>query len=41
VALPALRSRKPDAVLVMDNLRAHKTAEVQTVLDRSGAKAWT
>jgi transposase len=36
VALPALRSRKPDAVLVMDNLRAHKTAEVQTVLDRSG-----
>ncbi len=36
VLLPALRSRKPDAVLVMDNLRAHKTAQVQAVLDGSG-----
>lgn len=34
--LPALRLRKPDAVLVMDNLRAHKTAEVQAVLDQGG-----
>ena len=36
VLLPVLRQRKPDAVLVMDNLRPHKTAEVQAVLDRSG-----
>jgi transposase len=35
VLLPVLRKRKPDAVLVMDNLRAHKTAEVQTVLEKS------
>lgn len=39
VLLPVLRQRKPDAVLVMDNLRAHKTSEVQTVLERSGF-AW-
>jgi len=36
VLLPVLRERKPDAVLVMDNLRPHKTAEVQAVLDQSG-----
>jgi transposase len=36
VLLPVLHQRKPDAVLVMDNLRAHKTPEVQTVLERSG-----
>lgn len=36
VLLPALHLRKPDAVLVMDNLRAHKTAEVQAVLDHCG-----
>jgi transposase len=36
VLLPKLRQDKPDAVLVMDNLRAHKTPEVRTVLDRSG-----
>jgi transposase len=36
VLLPVLRQRKPDAVLVMDNLRPHKTAEVQAVLDGSG-----
>lgn len=36
VLLPVLRQRKPDAVLVMDNLSAHKTTEVQTALDRSG-----
>ena len=36
VRLPALRQRKPDAVLVMDNLRAHKTPQVQAVLEGSG-----
>ena len=36
VLLPELRRRKPDAVPVMDNLSAHKTARVQAVLDHSG-----
>jgi transposase len=36
VLLPVLRKRKPDAVLVMDNLRPHKTPEVQAVLNQSG-----
>ena len=36
VLLPALRRSKPDAVLVMDNLAAHKTAPVRALLDRSG-----
>jgi transposase len=36
VLLPELRRRKPDAVLVMDNLGAHKTPEVRGLLDRSG-----
>jgi transposase len=36
VLLAVLREHKPDAVLVMDNLRPHKTAEVQAVLDGSG-----
>src|SRR6188472_4698469 len=36
VLLPVLRQRKPDAVLVMDNLRPHKSPEVQAVLDGSG-----
>src|SRR5438105_5826896 len=36
VLLPVLRQRKPDAVLVMDNLRPHKAPEVQAVLDGSG-----
>ena len=36
VLLPVLHERKPDAVLVMDNLRPHKTPEVQAVLDQSG-----
>jgi transposase len=36
VLLPVLRQRKPDAVLVMDNLRPHKTPEVRAVLDGSG-----
>jgi transposase len=33
--LPELRRRKPDAVLVMDNLAAHKTAAVRDLLDAS------
>jgi transposase len=36
VLLPVLREHKPDAVLVMDNLRPHKTPEVQAVLNQSG-----
>jgi len=36
VLLPVLRLRKPDAVLVMDNLAVHTTQQVQAVLDRSG-----
>jgi transposase len=36
VRLPDLRRRKPDAVLVMDNLPAHKAARVRAVLDGSG-----
>ena len=34
--LPELRRTKPDAVLVLDNLRAHKTAAVRRLLDRAG-----
>ena len=36
VLLPELRRSKPDAVLVMDNLGAHKTPEVRELLDGSG-----
>ena len=36
VLLPELRRTKPDAVLVLDNLRAHKTAAVRRLLDHSG-----
>ena len=36
VLLPALRRTKPDAVLVMDNLPAHKAPRVRALLDRSG-----
>ena len=36
VLLPKLRRTKPDAVLVMDNLAAHKTAQVRALLDASG-----
>ena len=36
VLLPELRRSKPDAVLVMDNLRAHKAPQVRALLDRSG-----
>jgi transposase len=36
VLLPELRRRKPDAVLVMGNLSAHKAPRVRELLDRSG-----
>jgi len=36
VLLPKLRWTKPDAVLVLDNLGAHKTPAVRGLLDRSG-----
>ena len=36
VLLPELRRTKPDAVLVMDNLGAHKTPKVRELLDGSG-----
>jgi transposase len=36
VLLPELRRVKPDAVLVMDNLSAHKTPAVRELLDGSG-----
>jgi transposase len=36
VLLPQLRRTKPEAVLVLDNLRAHKTAAVRRLLDGSG-----
>src|SRR3954452_9774551 len=36
VLLPELRRAKPDAVLVLDNLGAHKTPAVRELLDRSG-----
>jgi transposase len=36
VLLPELRRSRPDAVLVLDNLRAHKTAAVRKLLDHSG-----
>lgn len=36
VLLPELRRTKPDAVLVMDNLSAHKAGPVRALLDASG-----
>jgi transposase len=36
VLLPELRRIRPDAVLVMDNLAAHKTERVRALLDGSG-----
>jgi hypothetical protein len=36
VLLPELRRTKPDAVLVLDNLGAHRTPAVRDLLDRSG-----
>ena len=37
VLLPKLRRTMPDAVLVLDNLGAHKTPEVRGLPDRSGS----
>ena len=37
VLLPELRRTRPDAVLVMDNLAAHKTPRVRALLDVSGS----
>jgi transposase len=36
VLLPEPRRTRPDAVLVMDNLAAHKTRAVRALLDGSG-----
>jgi hypothetical protein len=36
VLLPELRRTRPDAVLVMDNLAAHKAPRIRALLDRSG-----
>ena len=36
VSLPELRRTRPDAVLVTDNLPAHKAPKVRALLDRSG-----
>ncbi len=36
VLLPELRRTRPDAVLVMDNLPAHKAPSIRALLDRSG-----
>jgi transposase len=36
VLLPELRRTKPDTVLVMDNLPAHKAPQVRALLDASG-----
>ena len=36
VLLPELRRTEPDAVLVLDHLRAHETVVVRGLLERSG-----
>lgn len=36
VLIPALKRRRPDAVVVMDNLAAHKAAAVRRALDEAG-----
>jgi transposase len=36
VLIPALKRRRPDAVVVMDNLAAHKAAAVRRALDAAG-----
>jgi DDE superfamily endonuclease len=36
VLLPELRRSRPDALLVMDNLPAHKAPRIRALLDRSG-----
>jgi transposase len=36
ILVPALKRTKPDAILVMDNLRPHRATEVRDLLDRAG-----
>jgi len=36
VLVPALKRTKPDAILVMDNLRPHHATEVRDLLDQAG-----
>ncbi|MBM6584412.1 transposase [Microvirga sp. BT689] len=36
VLVPRLQQLKPDAILVMDNLRPHHATEVRDLLDRAG-----
>jgi transposase len=36
VLIPALHRQQPDAIVVMDNLAAHKAKAVQQALDRAG-----
>jgi transposase len=36
VLIPALKSTRPDAIVVMDNLAAHKAAVVRRALDAAG-----
>jgi transposase len=36
VLIPALRQRRPDAVVVMDNLAAHKAGPVRAALEAAG-----
>ncbi len=36
VLVPKLQQVKPDAILVMDNLRPHRATEVRDLLDRAG-----
>ena len=36
VLIPALQRTRPDAVVVMDNLAAHKAAAVRRALDQAG-----
>ncbi len=36
VLLPELKRIRPDAVIIMDNLAAHKTAAVRDLLERAG-----
>ena len=36
VLVPKLQQVKPDAILVMDNLRPHRAAEVRKLLDQAG-----
>jgi transposase len=36
VLIPAVRQWRPDAIVVMDNLAAHKAKAVRAMLDRAG-----